>query len=64
MIRQANCACEQCGSWYRNGDNCNICKTHQPVPQSFYAGSDNEFSLAGKQSKGRQWDKKKHKYVK
>jgi methionyl-tRNA synthetase len=29
-IRQVNNPCPKCGSFYRRGDECNICKTHAP----------------------------------
>ncbi|HEX2959094.1 MAG TPA: hypothetical protein VHO70_19820 [Chitinispirillaceae bacterium] len=62
MIRQADKPCPVCGGFYRDRDHCTRCGSYQPVPKSFYTDSTS-FSLAGKPSKGRQWDSKKHKYV-
>lgn len=68
MKRQVNEACkamiwneknkeyEQCGSYYRNGEYCNICKAHAPVKEV-------ERAFVQKKSHGTGWDKKAHKVI-
>lgn len=57
-IRQVHAPCPECGSWYRRGDLCNICKTFAPVART----ADKRFSREGHAPIGRVWNKSTHKY--
>ena len=59
--RQAEYPCTECGSYYRNNNNCNICDSHQPVDEEFYKLK--RFSKKEKLPRGCGWDKKKHKVI-
>lgn len=58
--RQVSTPCSKCGSMYRNGELCNICKSIELVKES----ETMMFSLEGKPPIGRVWDKKLHRYIK
>lgn len=63
MTRQADAGCPKCGSFYRNGDDCNKCGCFAPVPESFYS-RDIKFQDRGQfQTEARIWSKQDHKYV-
>ena len=55
---QATAPCPKCGSWYRNGDECNQCREECDDP----AVEDTlTYRQEGRRSEGRGWDKKRHK---
>ena len=60
--RQSDKPCPECGSWYRSGDQCNVCGVSAPVAESFY--KQGRFSYNNRKAKGRIWDSKAHKYKK
>ncbi len=57
MIRQVSEPCPTCGSWYRNGDICNICGGQAPVKE------ESADLFVSHSSQGRQWSKKEHRYL-
>jgi len=57
ITRQVNIACPSCGSYYRQGDKCNICgnvimeENSEPIP------------FVPKAPVGRLWNKRLHRYL-
>ena len=67
-VRQGDKPCPECGSWYRRGVGkkavCNVCETPAPVRGGFYETARTTNFYEGKESRGRDFDSKKHKYKK
>lgn len=57
ITRQDNYPCPKCGSWYRNGENCNKCGKNCPPKEEIIRAS------TGAIRTGRQWSKKFHRYL-
>jgi methionyl-tRNA synthetase len=56
IVRQVENPCPKCGSFYRRGDECNICGTFSPAIK----GSElRKLSFRT----GRQWSKSLHRYL-
>jgi hypothetical protein len=53
---QANNPCPSCGSFYRNVDKCNICGIK-------IEDIEEEKPLFHRENVGRQWSKKRHRYL-
>lgn len=60
ITHQASSACSQCGSWYRNANNCNRCGV-VIVEQT---EEKTVSRLIGARSGGRLWSKKLGRYLK